>query len=573
MRLTKESKVFLVVLTSLFFLSSAFSWTYETDQEFSICRGESKEIKVKVTNEEGSKISLDVKKSGTASSWSVIANSLPFELENGETKNLNLFIWPTKSVEPGDYNLKLEIGGKEIDFEIHVGYCHSLKFSKSKKAETCLLEPISYKYNLTNTGRYDEEVVLNLKGEGKELVTLNKDSLRLQPGETKSITAFFYPTKEPGNYSITLEAVSQTSETNTFVGLEADVRRCSDYELSGPEETSVCEGESKMKAFEIKNIGNRDDEYQLEVLDPKWASLTKEKIELETGETDVFFLNITPPCGKVGRKSIEFRVEAKNALKNITYELPTTIRDCYSGQIEFNRSQVLMCEGENRSFNLLFENTGERRLDCSLKSEGIGDLNEYELSLDPGEKEGVQLNIKEKPGNYTVVSKASCKNECTVKDQDSLGIEVRSFKGCRKPSLDLKNSYEFKGGELLKINFALENTGIRKTNYSLSFSGSASTWIAGTAKSVFELKPGESESTSIVLTPPENSTGSSLEIEVYSQNKLVGRKSITLEPEIGSSGITSRAISELKGQIKFYWALILGLIASLGITWLKILKE
>ena len=129
----------------------------------------------------------------SASEWAISAPD-NFILNPGEEKKVYTYVTPSESADIGDYGLNVEFNyGENTKRAIHkikIKDCYGIGLATGSQSETsCPNEAVTYKAILVNDGNFRDTFNIEIRGEIKDLVRLNKDLVVLEPNQEQEIIA------------------------------------------------------------------------------------------------------------------------------------------------------------------------------------------------------------------------------------------------------------------------------------------------------------------------------------------------------------------------------------------------
>jgi hypothetical protein len=351
--------LFVVFLAILLFIPASLAVDYELSVDITPkaidakpCGIASYDILVKNTGDLEDTYFFSV--TGIPDGWYTLSQDTA-TLETGKSQKIYLFITPNCYEEK--YGLfegtfvVTDQSGNSVNFTLNVIPDHILELTMPGQIKVCLGEETEAKANVKNKGNYTEEVFLTASSEVAAFASLSEESFTLKPYEEKEVTVTIKPVDvEYGNYGLTIEAKSTTSYARSSAISVVDVAKCYDVEVTYPEEVNACANEAKSFEMTIKNIGLKNDTYEIKVEDLNYSmtiSLAPEefrKVELEFFNKDE------------GTYEISFTVSSKFVTKDgkITF----VVEKCYGVELTLEENEITIESGKGKLVKGNVKNTG-----------------------------------------------------------------------------------------------------------------------------------------------------------------------------------------------------------------------
>jgi hypothetical protein len=276
-------------------------------------------------------------------------------LESGKSQKIYLFITPNCYEEK--YGLfegtfvVTDTAGNSVNFTLNVVPDHILELKMPEQIKVCLGEDTEMKVTVKNKGNYTEEVYLTASGDAGEFVTFSEESFVLNTYEEKEVSIILTPVDvEYGNYSLTVEAKSSTSYARSSAVSVVEVTKCYDVEVTYPEEVKACGGEAKKFEITVKNIGLKNDTYEIKVEDLNF-SMTISLAPEEFRRVEMEFFKESE-----GTYEIPFTVTSNYVTKDgkITF----IVEKCYGVNLTLEENEISIESGKGKLVKGTVKNTG-----------------------------------------------------------------------------------------------------------------------------------------------------------------------------------------------------------------------
>ncbi len=288
--------------------------------------------------------------------------------------------------------------------------------------EVCQREKAEYEVVVKNTGTTEDLYELSA-----DTGTLGEGTVSLLPGEVERVdltvdTSELSPGEER---SITVEARSGEVYDRNTVSLFAKNCYSVDFGIN-PEERSVCTGDEIIYEITVKNTGEFEDSYSLQIVKE-----VMEEFTLQPGEEKSFqkVINAFFPQNKT--YEIPFRLVSSNIFEERVMKINLRPTDeCFG--VDLRDSEVMEVDsdvGIGRAVLLKVTNTGERKDAYEITMEGPEwtYLSSNQAILEPGDKKEVYVYISPDyfvtSGTYTVTVNADSSH---VSDSYTFYITVES---------------------------------------------------------------------------------------------------------------------------------------------------
>jgi len=215
----------------------------------------------------------------------------------------------------------------------------------------CLGEESEVSATVKNTGEHTEEVYLTASGDVGDFVSFSEESFTLEPDEEKEVTITLLPVDiEYGAYTLTVEAKSTTSYARSSVESFVEITKCYDVEVTYFEEVKACAGEAKSFGITIKNIGLKNDTYEVTVEDLGYSDLINLAPE-EFKTIDLKFLK-----EEEGTYEIPFTVSSDFVTKEGT--ITFILEKCYGVDLTLEETIIQIESGKGKLVKGIIKNTG-----------------------------------------------------------------------------------------------------------------------------------------------------------------------------------------------------------------------
>ena len=257
----------------------------ETDKEFyNICADYDGTFNVNIT--------------GPAAGW-VAAAPTKFTLNAGQCQELVLFVTPECYANSGVYDFNIEVSGAE-SFEksvrLRVNQIHTQTLNVNPLTNTSrACESNYYDLTVTNNSIYRGEFILTTEGIPSSWVTLETNSFVLDPAESRDFTLTLTPncSAEPTMKEFELKVASTLTNSSQSVFLTQNVVEFVPFVVEGlPTEVPACSETDETFDFNVVNVSNYSDEYNITFDGPDYAHINKSTITLDSNHVETITLSM-----------------------------------------------------------------------------------------------------------------------------------------------------------------------------------------------------------------------------------------------------------------------------------------
>ncbi|MDK2849430.1 MAG: hypothetical protein PWP03_840 [Candidatus Woesearchaeota archaeon] len=445
--------VVLVVLT-LMLLKTTVALEFKTVQSpEEVCQCFASAYKITIINDELSTKSLHIFSEDNE------VNIVPEDLkiEGKDSKSILVFLTPECDKKPGDYEFTLNVAdeqNKSYTFKqkYKLKECRAVDV-KTKDIETCVKEPITESFEVSNKGKVKEDLFLNVsKGDIETEVSLN-------PLETKEITFKSDGFQNPGEYSVKLNYKTEDNYISGSDTFKIKVDPCSSFEATLTKPQDVCLGESAKLLLTITNTGKIDEVFKLSSDDIKVPS----EVRIAAGNSKVITLNVTP--SELGEKDIVINIDSKYAGNKKLYS-KVTAKNCCGVSLISSPTPIEICAGTKAEISVLMSvlNNGIKS-EFEIESDSpwlTPELNDVVLGKNEVKEFVAKVKPLNKAGEYRAIIRA--KNDY-CEDKAFVTLDV---KNCYDLEAELEdNTSEACANQKLVLPLKIKNTGEADSTYDI----------------------------------------------------------------------------------------------------------
>ncbi len=468
-------------------------------------------------------------------------------LAPGETKTVNVWYNPREDASEGRHSFDITATSRASGERYSTtGYVNVIKDHKVdlQTAETsrtaCLGDEAQYDIEVTNTGIQKDEYQLRT-----DFGELSTQDLELEPDETRTVTVTASSDEEvTENFNVRASS-KLASYASDSISLEFEAETCWDSEVSlSPESQDVAAFTEAEYDVTVSNTGTRLDSFDLS---SNMGEIEETTLEIPGGETSETTLTVVPE--ELGTEEVEVTADS-----TVT-STGTAQLEAYNGMdldVRFGDSPVV-CEREDVETTVTVENTGEATETYELE-ENRGDLEETEVTLEPGEEQQVNLDVNTEDLEVGTHELEVTGTSTTFGEPVETATTDLEIENCWDLEMDAVPEVASAGENRSTVyEIRLENTGTRTNTYELTHDGPE--WIS-IAPTTQELEPGEKETSYMYAGVPFEKkgelkitvTGTGNEVERSKTVELLMDKDIEEAIESERGRITG-AFTERAGQM------------------------
>jgi len=541
---------FIAFLVILFTSLSASYIGYASASSFSVSSNistntvcPSSTIVIEETVSSSSAGAFTITNSGSASSFTTTVPT-GFWLDADQVQSIYSYITPSSKIAPGKYTLEITIDKdgeiKTVEHEIIVENCHSTSVNVEPETQKiCSCEKKTIALNISNNGNYLENYKINVEGPAAKWVNLSSDTLTIDRHSSKTIEAYVYtPCDVEGNYEINFVVKSDSPYAQATKTSSINVVQCYDYTLN-TEKTyyKICEAEELGIPVTIKNLGTKNNNYNINLYAPDWANIDKKTLAVNEGQENNFNVIVNPPYQTEGNFTINLEALSKlgNVIKKHTLSL--NVKKCYNVGLTIEEEKDKICNALSKTYSVVVKNTGEFKNSYDLLLEGPEwvTLSEKHVVLNASEEKAITLDIHPPysilPGNYSIIVKAEDKVS-GAKTEDKIKIETVSVEDCYKPAISTKQeTIEVGRDNTATVLFIIENKGSKDANYNIEISGTG-TSFSQINPSAIDVKAQKAKTVYLYLAPPPETKLQDYKITVtvrLADSTIIASKTITVK--------------------------------------------
>ncbi len=344
--------------------------------------------------------------SGVPAKWTTLSEEL-VKLGAGQAKNIIVHSTPPAD-QTGNFALTITAASQNsramasADLDLVSKGCYDF----SAAADTnylsfCENSEAKIPLTLENKGSVDNSYSLSV--EGPAWSTIENKNIDVPAQQARFTNVVLFPSYGvAGDFKVKVTVSPKIGDEQSQTIL-ANIRSCHEasVKISSVEDT-ICPHTSKAYAVSVVNNGEFAEKYSLTAVGADFASIDKDFVELEAGNSTEFNLVVEPKDASAGTKTIVVRAEAQGTSHAAaTSELKLNIAPmsaCYGVQATAAITKVHVATGEPAVVPIILENKGLENSTYNLDVSGTG---AQFVQLNPA---SVELNGKTAKTIYAYVA-------------------------------------------------------------------------------------------------------------------------------------------------------------------------
>ena len=524
--------VLMVVLISLP-LSLAGVSLYQGSGPDDICPGSTGLFRDVIENTGGEPVEVGVSSSGSASFFSTTI-PIGFVLNPGQIRHIYTYITPPSYTNVGSYNLQIQANSEALSHPIYVRDCYDYSLvALNDVNHVCPCGSQSFSFQITNNGDFADTYLLSVDGSAPGPIVLSESTLSVNPGETRSFSAFIEADCESlGEYEFTVSATPTSGRSVKSASSNLIVDACYDFRVNSERDSiSLCELSQDTVSIDIINDGSTTNDFVFDLDGPAWANLDKNSLSVSPESTGVVNLAISPDYGVQGVFEVRFVATPEMGNVEALNIFSVAVNKCHGVVVDVEKTADTLCNSLENSYNINVVNTGEFSKEYFLELNGPewASLDKRSLSLEAGEDEQVVLIVSPgfnvPSGTYDLEVIAKAKDSSQVASSDVIELTTVSREECYMVLLGVEDdSVNLNYDTTATIPVVVENIGSDTATYEMGIGGTAANFVY-LNPTVVSLGPSKSEVVYLYIAP----TG----------DVLPGKYDVSISARLGDSTILS----------------------------------
>jgi len=437
--------------------------------------------------------------------------------------------------------------------------------SSSPSVELCPCSNQAYPVTVENTGTVASTYTLFAGGDASEWVSFQPDKFTLNLGERGSFFVFVDSVCNiEESYGLDIFIATSNGLTKV-VRNELQFNQCYDYSLEQgvvieeAEESasflqhdgsySLCTNEKKSIPVLITNNEDYQNRYRIFLDAPEWVQLSVDSVSLEGKKSGLFLIDFDT-ADILGDFDFKLSVVSELGKLQRKSNIEVDVQDCYALDVNLEKEEDVVCNGEDKSYDINIKNKGTLSQIVELEVDGPTwvEIDNNHLNLHVDEENLVKLNINplgEVAGNFVISVNALLEDKTELKFSDSINIGVVEKSACYQASIHSESIVNnFYKEDFFSVR--VTNIGIKKTDYKVSLEGPF--WVSISPKKL-ELNPGQTGNLNVKVNPSDDAEIGEYDIKINleADNGAVYFKNINLNLKK-----ENEFVKQLKSILKLY---------------------
>ena len=519
-------KRYLSILLILLFAPAFAEYQVDLDRNsISVCPSNFEIVNLNLVNY-GSQDSYSISTSGSASDFTSITHN-SFQLDQSSIGSTKIYISPGQYVKPGNYELDVIISSsnnrnKKISINVLVKDCDVsyLNFETTERT-VCVGDTADFSGSIMNDGIWTNNYALYSNNKYSNKISFSESNFLIEPGVTNSFNLFF-DTDEIKTYNFEIQSEYNNNQMKS--NLIVNAIDCYNYDLSISEEViSSCSNSEITVPYFLENFGAENDEYNLELIgEPSWASLSKDKVYVNSNSIESSNLLLLPKLDDLGEYEIKLRSKSKSNSRVDELSLLVNLMDCRESSTTLLLNSLEACPTDTIQNTLTISNDGEFDERVYVKVNSNENLafqnNEFLLNSNSQKTINYEYNLPSdiSSGIYDIDFISTFPNS-NKEHKESMKLKVLSYESCYNFDINVDNNLELNSGSSNMIPIKLENKGIKPTTIKLELFGNAVSF-SDLSSSIVKLEGKQTITESIFLSIPRDSINNKYDLEIIASS-------------------------------------------------------
>jgi uncharacterized membrane protein len=418
----------------------------EVDQE--VCADSAVKYTLTLANTGKYTENFAISTTGPAAAWTTLSETVA-KLKAGESKEIVATIKPAAD-QTGAFDLTITAksdsnAAASAKVKVNSNNCYEFALTPDKNFfEFCENSDVTIPLTVRNNG--EAANTFDLSVSGPSWASLETSSVDVASGSEKIANLKLFPGfGVSGNFDINVNAAGQQGGVSETQTITANVKTCHSTDLKiASAEDMLCPFTSRMYEVSLANTGEFDESYAITVSGANWASVDKNFVELKTGESAKFNLQIDPK--DVPAEDYVLSVEAvsqgpsKTGAKDVLVTTITPKEGCFGVLTTAALTKVEVAPGDGALVPIIIENKGTEESTYNIEVSGTGagyaQLNPATVTIEGREADTVYMYIavpEETAQNLYKITVAARLQDGTVSSSSDVEVSVIA-PGAEKPT-------------------------------------------------------------------------------------------------------------------------------------------
>lgn len=406
-----------------------------------ICPSDIEKYEFTLTNSGELQDTYDLRVEGQIAPWITLSES-QVTLAKGQSKQVFAYISSTQD-SLGDYEFTLVAQSKTnarvvtATARLKVNPCFDFKLITRKDfLSFCEHSTQTIPIDIVNDGSTQNTYTLEI--DGPLWANLENNQIDLNPGESKTVNLILNPDYGvEGEFKVGFKATTKRGKLSNQNVFDISVQKCHsvavDIEKS---QDKICNSLSNTYNILVKNTGQFQKDYKLDIQGPTWSQIDSSRLSLDTQEEKQVSLKVNPdfdvPPGDYDITVSAQALDSSEVFSQDSIKITTVSREeCYQPQIGINKKDVEVFYDSAATVPIVIENKGtydaSYTLDVSGTAANFVHLNPGVITVKPNRAELVYLYIapstETKNGDYQATISVRL-GDSTILASDDVNIKV-----------------------------------------------------------------------------------------------------------------------------------------------------
>lgn len=424
-------------------VGDCYGYTFEVlDEQKNICPCGDERFGFELTNLGEYSETYELSAGGVYSDEVVLSQN-SVSLLSGESKIIYAYVQSSCDSEPGDYEFSINvdpISGTLVKSQIallRIDGCYEFDINTEKDLiNICEHSVENIPITVENTGMSSN--VFNFELDGPLWANLEKNKLSIPSGLDGVVNLELVPDYGvEGSFQITFSAVPENGVVKAVNVFDVNVKKCYDVSVSlEKDEDKICNALENTYTVLVRNQGEFEKEFFVDVDGPSWVSLDETSVLLGAGEEKQLTLRVFPQYNTPAAEyDVEVSITAKDSNKIASRDSmiieTATQTECYDAFLSLEEKSLNIYYDASATIPIVVENKGADIATYSLSVSGTASnfvyLNPSTIDVEQGKSEIVYLYVAPSSrianGNYEA-SIAVRLDDSTILASDDVKITI-----------------------------------------------------------------------------------------------------------------------------------------------------
>src|SRR3989344_660780 len=419
---------------------SSFSLTQVTSTK-QICPSDIEKYEFTLTNSGELQDTYDLRAAGQIAPWITLSEN-QVTLAKGQSKTIFAYISSTQD-SLGDYEFTLIAQSKtnsrvvSATAALKVNPCFDFKLiTKKDFLSFCEHSTQTIPIDIVNDGSTPNTYTLEV--DGPLWANLENNQIDLAAGESKTVNLILNPDYGvEGEFKVGFKATTKRGKLTNQNVFDISVEKCHSVAVDiDKTQDRICNSLSNTYGVIVKNTGQFQKDYKLDIQGPIWSQLDTSRVSLDASEEKQVNLKINPdfdvPPGDYSIDIITQALDSSAVSSQDKITITTVSREeCYQPQIGINKKDIEVFYDSAATVPIVIENKGtydaSYTIDVSGTAANFVHLNPGVITVKPNRAELIYLYVapgtETKNGDYQATISVRL-GDSTILATDDVNIKV-----------------------------------------------------------------------------------------------------------------------------------------------------